>query len=226
MLPSIDILGLIRTIAEAHSVLIYVILYFIIFAESGLFFGFFFPGDSLLFTVGFLASQRVLNVWMLVPLLSIAAITGDSVGFWMGRKFGGWMMKQKESLLFKKDHLLRAQRFYEKHGGKTLILARFMPAIRTFAPIVAGMANMQYEKFIKFNVIGGILWATGMTFLGYLLGHVIPEDKIDHYLLPIIGAIVVISVLPGAVQVLKGDRKGFSLWFRTKIFLSRIVRRE
>lgn len=226
MLPNFSILEFIREFGQAHSILVYIVIFAIIFAESGLFFGFFFPGDSLLFMVGFLASQGALHIWMLIPLLALAAITGDSVGFWTGKKFGGWMMKQEESFIFKKSHLLKAQRFYEEHGGKTLILARFIPAIRTFAPIVAGMANMKYEKFISFNVVGGVLWAAGMTMLGYLLGNVIPESDVDKYLLPIVGAIVVISVLPALFQMLKGEKKeGFSLLFRVKILLSRIVGR-
>lgn len=221
----IDFIELLRLFAVAHSVLIYALLFFIIFAESGLFFGFFFPGDSLLFTAGLLASQGFMNEWILIPLLAVAAILGDSTGFWTGRKFGGWMMKQKESFIFKKKHLLKAQAFYEKHGGKTLILARFMPAIRTFAPIVAGMADMKYEKFIKFNVVGGLLWSVGLSLLGFFLGNVIPENKIDHYLFPIVGTIVILSVIPAIIHMRSEQTvgEGFSLGYRIKLFFSRIV---
>lgn len=171
------------------------------FAESGLFFGFFLPGDSLLFTAGFLASQNIFNIWVLLPLLSVAAITGDSVGYWTGNKFGSWLMKRKESFFFQKHHLETARRFYDKHGGKTLILARFMPAVRTFAPIVAGMAEMPYPKFLTYNVVGGLLWAVGMTSLGFFLGSVIPD--VDKYLLPILAAIILLSVSPGVYHYLK-----------------------
>lgn len=184
----------------------YVGIFFITFAESGLFFGFFLPGDSLLFTAGFLASQEFsgLDIRILVPLLIVGAIGGDSVGFWTGRKFGRWLMNRKESFFFQKHHMIAAQKFYEKHGGKTLILARFMPAVRTFAPIVAGMADMDYRRFISFNVIGGFLWAAGMTLAGYFLGSLIPN--VDKYLLPIVGGIIILSVLPGIIHIIK-DKK-------------------
>src|SRR3989338_3771576 len=176
----------------------------IVFAESGLFFGFFLPGDSLLFTAGFLASQNIFNIWILLPLITLGAIGGDSVGFWTGRKFGSWLIKQKESFFFQKKHLETAKRFYDLHGGKTLILARFMPAIRTFAPIVAGMAEMNYGSFVTYNVIGGLLWSFGMTLLGYFLGSVIPDA--DKYLLPIIGLIILASVLPAVIHFVKDKR--------------------
>ena len=121
----------------------YVGLFLMVFAESGLFFGFFLPGDSLLFTTGFLAAQGLLNIWVLVPLLTAGAILGDSAGYWTGNRLGSWLLKRKESWFFQKKHLIQAQEFYAKHGGKTLILARFIPAVRTFAPIVAGMAKME-----------------------------------------------------------------------------------
>lgn len=213
MLPHIDLIEIIKAVG-------YVGMFAIVFAESGLFFGFFLPGDSLLFTAGLLASQGFMNIWALVPLLIVAAITGDSVGYWTGRKFGGWLMRQKDTFFFQKHHLLKAQRFYEEHGGKTLILARFIPAIRTFAPIVAGMANMQYDKFLSYNIVGGFLWAAGMTLGGFFLGTFVPN--VDKYLLPIVGAIVVISVIPAFLHM-RADtsndhkkEKGFSLWFRIK----------
>ncbi len=192
MFPHIDLVQLIQSLG-------YVGMFAIVFAESGLFFGFFLPGDSLLFTAGFLASQRVFNIFTLLVLFVIGAIAGDSVGYWTGKKLGDWLMKQKDSFFFQKHHLIKAQRFYEKHGGKTLILARFMPAVRTFAPIVAGMANMEYKVFLLYNVIGGVLWAVGLTLVGYFLGSMIPN--VDKYMLPIIGAIVVISVIPALLHM-------------------------
>lgn len=200
MLFGLDLKQLITTVG-------YVGIFFITFAESGLFFGFFLPGDSLLFTAGFLASQEFsgLDIRVLVPLLIIGAIGGDSAGFWTGRKFGRWLMNRKESFFFQKHHIVTAQKFYEKHGGKTLILARFMPAVRTFAPIVAGMADMDYRRFVTFNVVGGFLWAAGMTLAGYFLGSLIPD--VDKYLLPIVAAIIILSVLPGAMHLIKDRRR-------------------
>lgn len=173
----------------------------IVFAESGLLIGFFLPGDSLLFTAGFLASQGFINIWVLAIGSFIAAVAGDSVGYSFGHKFGKRLFQRENSLIFHKDNLLKAKEFYEKHGGKTIILARFMPIIRTFAPIVAGMGDMHYETFLSFNMIGGFLWAVGMSVGGFALGSVIPD--VDKYLLPIIAAIIVLSVLPSAIHVLK-----------------------
>lgn len=175
-----------------------------VFAESGLFFGFFLPGDSLLFMAGFLASQGFFNIWVLAPLLVVAAVGGDNAGYWTGEKLGNWLMKQKESFFFRKKNLIKAQRFYEKHGGKALVIARFIPAVRTFVPITAGIAKMRYKTFFFFNVIGGILWALGMTSAGFFLGNLIPN--VDRYLLPIVGLIILISVIPGVIHFLK-ERK-------------------
>ena len=168
----------------------------IVFAESGLFFGFFLPGDSLLFTAGVLASQGMMNIYVLAIGWVVAAVLGDSVGYWFGHKFGRKLFTKEDSFFFNKQHLVRAEKFYEKHGKKTIILARFVPAVRTFAPIVAGMANMHYDTFLSYNVIGGFFWAMGMTIGGYFLGSMIPPEKVDSYLLPIIITIVTLSVLP------------------------------
>jgi len=175
-----------------------------VFAESGLFFGFFFPGDSLLFTSGFLASQEILAIGILLPLVIVGAIGGDSTGFWMGERLGKWLMNRRESFFFKRSYIERANKFYAKHGGKALILARFVPAVRTFVPIVAGMAKMEYKKFITFNVVGGFLWGIGMTSAGYYLGRLIPD--VDKYLLPIVLGIIFLSVLPGLIHI-RGDIK-------------------
>jgi membrane-associated protein len=194
VLPHFDLVEIIKAFG-------YVGVFSMVFAESGLFFGFFLPGDSLLFTAGFLASQHVFNIWVLLALCIVGAIGGDSVGYWTGRKLGGWLMNRKDTIFFQKKHLITAQEFYKKHGGKTLILARFMPAVRTFAPIVAGMAHMHYDTFLLYNVVGGFLWAVGLTLLGYFLGSAIPN--VDKYLLPIIGGIVVISALPALLHLRK-----------------------
>ncbi|RJR29472.1 DedA family protein [Candidatus Microgenomates bacterium] len=179
----------------------YIGLFAMVFAESGLFFGFFLPGDSLLFTAGFLASQGFFDERILIPLFAVAAILGDSAGYWIGAKAGKWLMHQKESFFFKKEYVTKAQDFYDKHGGKTLILARFIPAVRTFVPIVAGMAEMQYTKFLTYNIVGGILWGAGLSAAGYFLGSRIPH--VDKYLLPIILVIIIVSVLPGVIHMRK-----------------------
>lgn len=196
-MPHLDLAYLVKTFG-------YFGLFFMVFAESGLFFGFFFPGDSLLFTAGFLASQNFFHIGFLVPLLILAAIGGDSAGFWTGKKLGTWLLKQKENLIFKKSRIEKARVFYEKYGGKALILARFIPAVRTFVPIAAGIADMHYPDFIKYNIIGGFLWATGMTLAGYFLGSLIPD--VDKYLLPIIFLIIGISVVPIMVEFLKAKK--------------------
>jgi membrane-associated protein len=182
--------------------------YSIVFAESGLLIGFFLPGDSLLFTAGLLASPafKFFNIWTLVFGAWVAAVLGDNVGYAFGKRVGIKLFTRKHSLLFHPENLAKAQHFYEKHGGKAIILARFMPVIRTFAPIVAGIGTMNYKKFLLFNFIGGTLWVWGMTFLGYFLGQVIPEDQVDKYILPIVLGIVVISVLPPLVHLYKEKR--------------------
>lgn len=172
-----------------------------VFAESGLLIGFFLPGDSLLFTAGILASQGFLNIWLLAIGSWLFAVIGDSVGYYFGRKMGPKLFTKEDSRFFHKDHLLRAQRFYEHHGGKTIVLARFLPIIRTFAPIIAGIGNMKYTSFIMFNILGGLLWAVGMSVVGYVLGNTIPN--IDHYLIPIILGIIVVSALPTIIGLLR-----------------------
>lgn len=183
----------------------YIGLFAIIFAESGLLVGFFLPGDSLLFTAGVMASpswpfEFKLSLVVLIPLFFVAAVSGDSVGYTFGRRVGKRLFQREDSFLFKKKNVERAQAFYEKHGGKTIIIARFIPVVRTFAPIVAGVGDMEYRKFLTYNVVGGILWAIGVTLAGYFLGSAIDIDK---YLLPIIVIIILVSVAPAAYHILK-----------------------
>lgn len=173
----------------------------IIFAETGLLFGFFLPGDSLLFTAGLLASQGYISFWPLLIGVIIAAILGDSFGYWFGRKTGPALFTKEDSLFFKKRYVHETQAFYEKHGRKTIILARFMPIIRTFAPIMAGVAQMNYRTFIQYNIIGGLIWSGGGTIAGYYLGKIIPDA--DKYLTPIIILIVLTSFIPGIVHMIK-----------------------
>jgi membrane-associated protein len=178
----------------------------IVFAESGLLVGFFLPGDSLLFTAGFLASQNFLDIRVLVFGCFVFAVLGDNVGYATGYRFGRRLFQKEDSWLFHKKHLVTAQNFYDKHGKKAVVLARFMPIVRTFAPIVAGMGSMQYKTFMVYNLIGGFVWTVGMTLLGYFLGKVIPAEQIDKYLLPIIGAIIVISVIPSIIHIIQERR--------------------
>lgn len=171
----------------------------IVFAESGLLIGFFLPGDSLLFTAGFLASQNILNIWLLVIGCSICAVLGDSVGYVTGHRFGRRLFNRQDSWLFHKKHLVKAQTFYDRHGKKTIILARFLPIVRTFAPIVAGIGSMHYPTFFTYNVVGGLGWAVGLASLGYFLGNMIPD--VDHYLIPIVLLIIILSILPSVWHV-------------------------
>lgn len=173
----------------------------IVFLESGMLIGFFFPGDSLLFTAGFLASQGFIDIVPLVVGCFIAAVAGDSVGYYIGHKFGRRLFNKEDSLFFHKDHLKKAEAFYEKHGGKTIILARFMPVIRAFAPVVAGIGAMKYSTFLFYNLFGGFLWAVCLTLAGYYLGSLIPD--VDKYLLPIVGFIILASVAPAFYHILK-----------------------
>ena len=175
----------------------------IVFAESGLLIGFFLPGDSLLFSAGFLASQGFLNIAVLIFGCFVCAVLGDNVGYATGHRFGRKLFQREDSWLFHKKHLVTTQNFYDKHGRKALILARFMPVVRTFAPIVAGIGSMHYRTFMTYNLIGGALWSLGITLLGYFLGQAIPPEQIDKYLLPIIAAIIVISLVPSLLHVYK-----------------------
>lgn len=202
----------------------YIGMFAIIFAESGLLIGFFLPGDSLLFTAGFLASEAGAGVLkslvktgdaptFSLPILLIGfficAVVGDNVGYMFGRSMGKRLFQREDNILFHKKNVYRAQAFYEKYGGKTIILARFIPVVRTFAPIVAGVGEMNYRAFVMFNLIGGALWAIGVTLAGYFLGNSlistfkIQPDEIDKILLPIIVVIVLISVLPVVMHVVR-----------------------
>ena len=182
----------------------YTVLTVIVFTETGLLVGFFLPGDSLMVTAGLLASQGYLDVYVMGILLSAAAVAGDSVGYAIGRAAGPRIFTREDSLFFNKKHLYRAHAFYEKHGGKTIVLARFMPIIRTFAPVVAGVGQMRYATFVAFNVFGGVAWVWSMLFIGYFLGHSVPgvEKHIDI----VIGIVIFLSILPGIVAWLRQRR--------------------
>ncbi len=206
-MPHFDLESLIRAAG-------YLGLFGIIFAETGLLIGFFLPGDSLLFTAGFLASQDYLNIWLLVAVCFVAAVTGDAVGYAFGHRVGRRLFQRPESRLFRPEYLRRAEQFFEVHGGKAVILARFMPIVRTFVPIIAGVGAMRYRRFAAFNVIGALLWAVGLPIAGYFLGKSIPN--VDRYLLPIILLIIVASIAPTAIHV----------WRENGAEISALIRRQ
>jgi membrane-associated protein len=179
----------------------YIGLFIIVFAETGLLIGFFLPGDSLLFTAGLFAAQGLFNIYELVVLLMIAAIVGDAVGYYIGKKSGHALYAREDSRFFKKKHLLATKEFYDKYGVFTIVAARWMPFARTFAPVVAGIAEMPYSTFLTYNVIGGTTWVLSMTLAGYFLGTAFPSI-VKHLELVIIG-IVFLSILPGIIKYLQ-----------------------
>ena len=223
MIPGVDLIDFIKWAGVFGIALV-------IFAESGLLIGFFLPGDSLLFTAGFLVYSGFLdvNIHALVIILFLAAVIGDSVGYSFGRKFGPSVFKRPDSLLFRQENIQKAQHFYEKHGGKTIIIARFIPIVRTFAPVVAGVGQMEYKRFLGFNLIGGFLWAAGVTYLGYFVGVQFEKAgiEIDTVLLPIIAGIIFISVLPPAIHILKDKKQRDAIWNGTKRQLSTVLKRK
>ena len=178
---------------------------FIIFAETGLLIGFFLPGDSLLFSAGLFAAAGHIAIWPMVWTLTAAAIVGDATGYWIGRKLGAKLYDRPDSFLFKRSHLEQTRSFYEKHGGKTIILARYVPIVRTFAPTVAGVAGMPYRSFAIYNVVGGFLWIWSLLFAGYLLGRTVPGIK--DYIHVIVVGIVILSVMPIVMKWLQSRRK-------------------
>ena len=169
-------------------------LFAIIFAESGLFFGFFLPGDTLLFTAGLLASQHIISLPLLVVGASVCAILGDSVGYMFGKHIWPKIFTKDNSFFWNKEHITRSQKFFDRYGKRAILLARFMPIIRTFTPILAGVGSMEYQTFLRYNIGGGILWVTTLTVFGYLFGSLIPNP--DTYIYPVIVGILLLSVLP------------------------------
>jgi membrane-associated protein len=183
----------------------YVVLVAIVFTETGLLVGFFLPGDSLLITAGLVAATGTLNIWWLNVLLSVAAVVGDSVGYAIGARIGPRLFTREKSLLFNPRHVERTRRFYARHGAKTIVIARFVPIIRTFAPVVAGVGEMPYRRFFFYNVAGGVGWVLSMTWTGYLLGQAIPD--IDRHIHLIVVVVVVLSVIPIVVEIARERRK-------------------
>ncbi len=200
-----DIIHKIYSVADLIGWGGYLVLFFIIFAETGLFVGFFLPGDSLLITAGIFAGAGKLDIVWLNVILIAAAVIGDSTGYWFGERVGKKLFTKDHSKLFKKKHLLRARDFYERHGGKTIIIARFVPVVRTFAPIVAGATDMNYRKFLHYNILGGIFWVLSMTLIGFYLGSTIPD--IESNIGPLVVVVVIISLIPAIVGYIKEKRR-------------------
>lgn len=201
-----DFLGWLKEIASQETLqnIGHIGIWAIIFIESGLLVGFFLPGDSLLFTAGILASAGHLNIYYLLIGGTVAAITGDSLGYYLGKKFGPKIFTRDDSRLFHKDHIDKAKEYFNKYGPISIFLARFIPFIRTFTPVMAGVGRMEYSTFIFYNVFGGIFWVASMTLFGFFLGSVIPD--IDQYVLPIVGAIIIISIIPAVIGLLKNKK--------------------
>ena len=174
-----------------------------VFAESGLLIGFFLPGDTLLFGAGILASQGVFNLPWLVAIIVVGAIVGDNVGYSIGRRFGPRLFNRKDGAIFKQEYLQRAEVFYEKHGGKTIIIARFTPIVRTFAPVVAGISKMPRRKFLAYNIVGGLLWGATLPILGYYAGSKIPW--IEHYVEPVILLVIIATIVPTIVHLFQQE---------------------
>jgi membrane-associated protein len=171
----------------------------IVFSETGLMVGFFLPGDSLLVTAGIFAARGDLNIWTLIPCLIVAAIVGNGTGYFIGKKAGHALYSRPNSLLFRREHLVRTHEFYERHGGKTIILAQFMPIVRTFAPVVAGAADMTYRRFATFNVVGAVLWITSMCLTGFFLGRVVGQETLEQKLHLVVGGVIFLSLLPAII---------------------------
>jgi membrane-associated protein len=204
---------IIETLLDKLGIFVYFGLIFIIFAETGLAVGFFLPGDSLLVVAGLFAAAGKLNLWIMWITLFIAAVAGDAVGYYSGKKIGPAIFSRPKSRFFNPEHLKKAHKFYEKHGGKTIIIARFVPIVRTFAPIVAGAANMPYRDFVIYNVAGGFFWVTSMLLAGYFLGGVVeqiaqswfgvPNFKLEDHIDKVVIIIVFLSILPMIIEYLK-----------------------
>ncbi len=193
----INLVSLIKTLG-------YVGVFATVFTETALLIGFFLPGDSLLFTAGFLASQGLLHILPLLLVTAIGAILGDSAAYYIGKKFGPKIFHRENSRFFKKEYVHKTEAYYRTHGGKTLVIARFIPGIRAFAPVMAGVGKMKYHTFIIYNILGGVLWTLSLTLGGFYLGKVVPN--VDRYILPIVIGIILISLLPPFLEVMRARR--------------------
>jgi membrane-associated protein len=192
----------------------------IVFAESGLLIGFFLPGDTLLLSAGVFAAQGKLPLELLIPAIVVAAVLGDNVGYSIGRRMGKRIFKKKDSLFFHRENVEKAEKFYEEHGGKTIVLARFVPIVRTFAPVVAGVSKMPRKRFMFFNVFGGLFWGAGVTLLGYFVGGKIPD--VDKYIMPTIAAVTILTFGPAFYHLFKEKENRQRLAEKAKLALRNI----
>lgn len=223
MIPGFDLNTFVTT---TSAVTVIAVIAAIVFAESGLLIGFFLPGDTLLFTAGFLISAGKLqfDILWFIAIVFAAAVLGDGVGYLFGKRVGRRIFNRPNSRLFRKENIDRAEQFYEKYGAVTIIIARFVPMIRTFAPIVAGVGKMSYRKFVTYNIVGAILWAGGISYLGYYLGDFLHQMgiEIDTIILPIMAVIVVVSILSPLLHNVDFKR----VWAGTKKQLSTVFRKK
>ena len=200
MIPGIELTQLIQNIGLVGIILM-------VFLESGVPIGFIFPGDSLLITAGVLGAAGLLNIQLLIIGVFVAAVLGVNAGYYIGKKYGIKMFSNEQSRIFNPRNIKHAESFYESHGGKAIVLARFIPVVRTFAPIVAGIAHMNYKKFMIFNIIGALIWAVGVTMLGYALGNTIGADVMEKYLILIILSVIALSFIPAIVHLVLNRRR-------------------
>lgn len=223
MIPGFDLVEFIQQASVIGVMLV-------IFAETGLMIGFFLPGDSLLFTAGFLTAIGILpiNIFLFAALLFLAAVIGNTTGYFIGHKVGPRIFRKPEAKLFKPEYVERAKNFYEEHGGKTITLAQFIPILRTFAPVVAGVSKMPFRRFIMFNIVGATFWAGGVTLAGYYLGNWFHSMglEIDQVLLPLVAGIILISVLPPLVHIFKVPENRAKAISKAKSSLSRLRKRK
>jgi membrane-associated protein len=230
MIPGFDLIQFAQTFG---AVAVIIVVTAIIFAENGLLIGFFFPGDSVLFTLGFLLQgtnsfRLEANIHLVVILLIVAAVTGANVGYYFGKKFGPKVFKKPDSLLFKQENVKKAQDFYDKHGGKTIIIARFIPIVRTFAPLIAGVASMKFRTFMTYNIVGGIIWITSITYLGYFLGSILKGlgVDVDMIILPIVAIILLASISPAIIHFVKDKKQRQAIWSATKLQWQKVIERK
>jgi membrane-associated protein len=227
MIPGFDLVQFAQT---AGPLAVIIVVAAIIFAENGLLIGFFFPGDSVLFTVGLLIQGTAhfkldLNLELVILLLFVMAVLGANVGYLFGKKIGPALFKRPNSLLFKQENVQKAQNFYDRNGGKTIILARFIPVVRTFVPLIAGIAKMKYKTFMTFNIIGGLLWTAGVTSLGFFLGKLLRSMglDVDAVILPIVALILIVSISPALYQLLKNKKQRRAIWSATKLEWRKVI---
>lgn len=230
MIPGFDLVQFAQT---AGPIAVLIVVAAIIFAENGLLIGFFFPGDSVLFTLGLLIQgtshfKLELNIEFVIFVLFIAAVLGANVGYLFGRKIGPTLFKRPNSRLFKQENVQKAQDFYDKHGGKTIIIARFVPVVRTFVPLIAGVAKMNYKTFMIYNIIGGIIWTASITYFGFFLGKVLENMglDVDMVILPVVAIILLVSVSPALYQLLKNKSQRQAIWNATKQEWRKIIERK